>query len=81
MTERKQWFHTRPMAGAALGAILAAILGSLASDWVLLAVCAVLIPIAAFLFHRRSAFFLLPIASFAVLVRIVMLPTEMPEGP
>lgn len=81
MTERKQWFHTRPMAGAALGAILAAILGSLAPDWVLLAVCAVLIPIAAFLFHRRSAFFLLPIASFAVLVRIVMLPTEMPEGP
>ena len=80
MTERKPWFHTRPMAGAALGAILAAILGSLAPDRVLLIVCAVLIPVSAFLFHRRSAFFLLPIAAFAVLVRIVLLPTELPDG-
>ena len=81
MTERRPWFHTRPMAGAALGAILAAILGSLAPDRVLLIVCAVLIPVAAFLLHRRSAFFLLPLAAFAVLVRIVLLPTELPDGP
>ncbi len=81
MTDRRPWFHTRPMAGAALGAILAAILGSLAPDWVLLIVCAVLVPVSAFLFRRKSAFFLLPIAAFAVLVRIVLLPTEMPDGP
>jgi len=81
MMERRPWFHTRPMAGAALGAILAAILGSLAPDRVLLIVCAVLVPISAFLLHRRSAFFLLPLAAFAVLVRIVLLPTEMPDGP
>lgn len=68
------------MAGAALGAILAAILGSLAPDWVLLAVSAVLIPISVFLFQRRSAFFLLPLAAFLVLVRIVLLPTALPEG-
>lgn len=70
----------RPMAGAALGAILAAILGSLAPDWVLLSVCAVLIPATAFLFRRKSAFFLLPLAAFAVLARIVLLPTELPDG-
>ncbi len=81
MTDRRPWFHTRPMGGAALGAILAAILGSLAPDWVLLIVCAVLVPVSAFLFRRKSAFFLLPIAAFAVLVRIVLLPTEMPDGP
>ena len=80
MTDRRPWFHTRPMAGAALGAILAAILGSLAPDRVLLIVCAVLIPVSAFLLHRRSAFFLLPLAAFAVLVRIVLLPTELPGG-
>lgn len=68
------------MAGAALGAILAAILASLAPDWVLLSVCAFLIPLSAFLFRRRSAFFLLPIAAFFVLVRTVLLPTEIPEG-
>ncbi len=80
MTENRPWFHTRPMAGAALGAILAAILGSLAPDWVLLAVSAVLIPVSVFLFRRRSAFFLLPIAAFFVLVRIVLLPTALPEN-
>ncbi len=69
------------MAGAALGAILAASLGLLAPDRVLLIVCAVLIPVAAFLFHRRSAFFLLPLAAFAVLVRIVLLPTAISDGP
>ena len=68
------------MAGAALGAILAAILGSLAPDWVLLAVSAVLIPVSVFLFRRRSAFFLLPIAAVFVLVRIVLLPTALPEN-
>ncbi|MBQ1820616.1 MAG: ComEC/Rec2 family competence protein [Clostridia bacterium] len=78
MNESKPWFHTRPMAGAALGAVLAAILGSLAPDWVLLAVCTALIPVSAFLFRRRSAFFLLPILAFTVLVRIVLLPTAMP---
>ena len=78
MNESKRWFHTRPMAGAALGAVLAAILGSLAPDWVLLAVCAALIPVSVFLFRRRSAFFLLPLTLFAVLVRIVLLPTELP---
>ena len=81
MTERRPWFHTRPMAGAALGAILAASLGSLTPDRVLLIVCAVLIPVAAFLFHRRSAFFLLPLVAFAVLVRIVLLPTAISDGP
>lgn len=81
MTEKRPWFHTRPMCGAALGAILAAILGSLAQDRVLLLVCAVLIPVSAFLFHRRSAFFLLPLTAFAVLVRIVLLPTEPGGGP
>ncbi len=78
MKERTPWFHTRPMAGAALGAILAAILGSLAPDWVLLVLCALLIPVSAFLFQRRSAFFLLPIAAFFVLVRIVLLPQTLP---
>ena len=68
------------MAGAALGAILAAILGSLAPDWALLAVCAVLIPISALLLRQRNPFFLLPLAMFAVLVRIVLLPTELPDG-
>ncbi len=67
------------MAGAALGAILAAILGSLAPDWALLAVCALLIPVSAFLFHRRNAFFLLPAAAFFVLIRIVLLPASLPE--
>ena len=80
MTERRLWVHKRPMACAALGAILAAILGSFAPDRVLLIVCAVLIPISAFLFHRRNAFFLLPLAAFAVLIRIVLLPTELPDG-
>jgi competence protein ComEC len=81
MNETRRLFHTRPMAGAALGAVLAAILGSLAPDWVLLAVCALLVPVSAFLFHRRSAFFLLPLFAFLVLVRIVLLPTAMPSGP
>jgi len=81
MDESRRWFHTRPMAGAALGAVLAAILGSLAPDWVLLIACALLVPASAFLFHRRSAFFLLPLGSFLVLVRIVLLPTAMPNGP
>ena len=80
MDESKHWFHTRPMAGAALGAILAAILGSLAPDWALLSVCAVLIPVSVFLFRRRNGFFLLPLTMFAVLVRIVLLPTELPDG-
>ena len=82
MNGKQPWFHTRPMAGAALGAVLAAILGSLAPDWALFAVCAVLIPVSAFLFRKRSAFFLLPLFLFAVLVRIVLLPTAMPtDGP
>ncbi len=81
MNETRHLFHTRPMAGAALGAVLAAILGSYAPDWVLLAVCALLVPVSAFLFHRRSAFFLLPLFAFLVLVRIVLLPTAMPDGP
>ena len=68
------------MAYAALGAILAAILASLAPDWVLLSLCAVLIPVSVFLFRRRSVFFLLPIAAFFVLVRTVLLPTEIPAG-
>ena len=80
MDESRPMFHARPMAGAALGAILAAILGSLAPDWVLLAVCVLLIPISVFLLRQRSLFFLLPIAMFAVLVRIVLLPTELPDG-
>lgn len=67
------------MAGAALGAVLAAILGSLAQDWVLLLACAALIPVSAFLFRRRSAFFLLPLAAFLILVRIVLLPAALPE--
>lgn len=74
-----QCFHTRPMVGAALGAVLAAILGSLAPDWALLAVCAVLIPVSVFLFRRRNAGFLLPVAAFFVLIRIVLLPTKLPE--
>ncbi len=81
MNDRRPWFHTRPMAGAALGAILAAILGSFAPDWALLCVCAVLIPISAFLFRRRSAFFLLPLAMFLVLVRTVLLPTALSPFP
>ncbi len=69
------------MAGAALGALSAGILGSLAPDWALLCVCAVLVPVAAFLFYRRSTFFLLPLAAFLVLVRVVLLPTAWPtEG-
>ena len=79
MNDARPWFHTRPALGAALGAILAAILGSLAPDWVLLVVAAVLIPISVFLFQRRSAFFLLPLAMFAVLVRLVLLPAELPK--
>lgn len=79
MNESRTLIHTRPMAGAALGAISAAILGSLAPDWVLLCVCAGLVPVSAFLFKRRSAFFLLPLAAFAVLIRIVLLPTELPK--
>lgn len=67
------------MAGAALGALSAAILGSLALDWALLCACAALVPVTAFLFRRRSAFFLLPLAAFLVLVRIVLLPTALPE--
>lgn len=82
MNGKQPWLHTRPMAGAALGAVLAAILGSFAPDWVMLAVCAALIPISALLFRKRSAFFLLPLLAFAVLVRIVLLPTVMPtDGP
>ena len=81
MADKRPWFHTRPMAGAALGAILAAILGSLAPDRVLLLVCAALVPVSVFLFRRRSAFFLLPIAAFAILVRIVLLPTAFGDGP
>ena len=79
MNESRPLFHTRPAAGAALGAILGAILGSLAPDWVLLAVAAVLIPISVFLFQRRSAFFLLPLAMFVVLVRLVLLPAAFPK--
>jgi competence protein ComEC len=67
------------MAGAALGALSAGILGSLAPDWALLCVCAVLVPVTAFLFHRRSAFFLLPLAAFLVFVRIVLVPTALFE--
>ncbi len=67
------------MAGAAAGAAMAAILGMLAPDWALLALCAVLVPVSAFLLKRRSAFVLLPLAMFAVLVRIVLLPAALPE--
>ncbi len=80
MNESRPWFHTRPMAGAALGAVLAAILGSLAPDWVLLLVCAALIPVSAFLFRKRSAFFLLPLFLFLVLVRLILLPTAFSNG-
>ena len=59
------------MAGAAIGALAAAMLGSLAPDWALLCVCAALVPIVIMLFLRRSAFFLL--------VRIALLPTAMPS--
>ncbi len=72
-------FHTRPMAGAALGAAMAAILGALAPDWVLLAFCALLIPVSVLLMKRRSAFFLLPFCMFFVLLRIVLLPQALPE--
>lgn len=71
-------FHTRPMAGAAAGAAMAAILGMLVPDWLLLALCAALIPVSVFLFKRRSAFFLLPAVLFFVLVRAVLLPAQMP---
>ena len=67
------------MAGAAIGALAAAMLGSLAPDWALLCVCAALVPIVIMLFLRRSAFFLLPLAAFLVLVRIALLPTAMPS--
>lgn len=79
MNESRPLLHTRPMAGAALGAVLAAILGSLAPDWVLLSVCAGLIPISAFLLRKRSVFFLLPLFLFLVLVRMVLLPTSLPN--
>ena len=79
MERKSPYFHTRPMAGAALGAAMAAILGMLVPEWLLLAFCALLIPITVFLFRRRSAFFLLPLVLFLVLVRIVLLPTELPE--
>lgn len=72
-------FHTRPMAGAALGAAMAAILGMLVPDWMLLAFCALLVPVSVFLFRRRSAFFLLPLVMFLVLVRILLLPARIPE--
>mgnify|MGYP002626252212 CR=1 FL=1 len=74
-------FHTRPMVGAALGAVMAAILCTFVPDWMLLCFCAALIPISAFLFRRHSAFFLLPFVLFLVLARAVLLPTEMPPIP
>ncbi len=72
-------FHTRPMAGAAAGAAMAAILGMLVPDWLLLALCALLVPVSAWLFRRRSAFWLLPVCMFFVLIRIVLLPAQLPE--
>ena len=74
-------FHARPMAGAALGAVMAAILGMLVPEWLLLAFCALLIPVTVFLFRRRSAFFLLPLTMFLVLVRVVLLPETLMEIP
>ena len=79
MNGTRKRLNTRPMAGAAVGALSAAILGSLAPDWALLAVCAALVPVTAFLFRRRNALFLLPLAAFLVLVRIVLLPTALKE--
>ena len=70
--------HSRPMAGAALGAVMASVLALLVPDWLLLALCAALIPVSVFLFKRRSAFFLLPAVLFFVLVRAVLLPAQMP---
>ncbi len=74
-------FHSRPMAGAAAGAVMAAILWRVVPEWILLALCALLIPISVFLFRRRSAFFLLPLVMFFVLVRTVLLPAALPNIP
>lgn len=76
MEETNRRFHTRPAAGAALGALLAAILGSLAPDWILLLLCALLVPVTAFLFRKRSALFLLPLLMLLVLVRSTLLPEK-----
>lgn len=67
------------MVGAAVGAVMAAILGMAAPDWMLLVLCAVLIPISIFLFRRHSAFALLPLVLFLVLIRTVLLPERLPE--
>ncbi len=77
MTESSRWFHARPAAGAAFGALLAAILGSLAPDWILLLLCALLVPVTAFLFRKRSALFLLPLLMLLVLIRITLLPEKL----
>ena len=60
---------------------MAAILWRFVPEWILLALCALLIPISVFLFRRRSAFFLLPLVMFLVLVRTVLLPAALPNIP
>lgn len=67
------------MAWAALGAVLAASVGAFAEKWLLLALCAAMIPVTAFLFHRRNTCFLLPMFAFLVLIRMICLPMSIPE--
>ena len=71
-------FHERPMAYAAIGAVLAAVGGSVVPHWFAYAACAASLPLVVFLFHRRNTAFLLPVALMLVLVRMLLLPTAIP---
>ena len=71
-------FHERPMAYATIGAVLAAVGGSVVPHWFAYAACAASLPLVVFLFHRRNTAFLLPLALMMVLVRMLLLPTSIP---
>ena len=70
-------FHQRPMAAAALGAVLAAVGGSFVPHWFAYATCAAALLLSMFLFWRRNPAFWLPLALLLVLARMLLLPTSL----
>ena len=79
MISHRLQFHNRPMGYAAFGAVLSVVLAGVAPVWLLLVMCAILVPITAFLFHRRNSGFLLTATVLLMLIRIVWIPTELPK--
>ena len=79
MERMRVQFHNRPMLYAALGAVMASVLASLVPSGISFAMCALLVPVTAFLFHRRNYGFMMTAFMLIVLLRILLIPTAFRE--